>query len=162
MRSVGYNAAVRMSARSYPLEQGLHRFADDGVPNPYAALMALADHHVVTTDSVSMMAEAVDTGKPVHLVSPTMKNTGRKGLVLTLGAALERCLPRFVRDPLVSAGVVTPVRKTERIADALLESGLAVRLGDTNPPPPRAPTPSIPDTLVRRIRALVTGKEDAS
>ncbi len=35
--------------------------------NPYAGILALADRLVVTTDSVSMVSEAVATGKPVEL-----------------------------------------------------------------------------------------------
>ena len=36
--------------------------------NPYLGMLALADHLLVTTDSVSMASEAVSTGKPVHLI----------------------------------------------------------------------------------------------
>lgn len=36
--------------------------------NPYLGMLALADHVLVTTDSVSMASEAVTTGKPVHLI----------------------------------------------------------------------------------------------
>lgn len=35
--------------------------------NPYFGLLGLADHLVVTNDSVSMVSEAVATGKPVHV-----------------------------------------------------------------------------------------------
>jgi len=35
--------------------------------NPYFGLLGLADHIVVTNDSVSMVSEAVATGKPVHV-----------------------------------------------------------------------------------------------
>lgn len=34
--------------------------------NPYFGLLALADHLVVTMDSVSMLSEAASTGRPVH------------------------------------------------------------------------------------------------
>jgi mitochondrial fission protein ELM1 len=37
-------------------------------PNPYLALLALADAIVVTADSVSMTSEACATGKPVYVV----------------------------------------------------------------------------------------------
>lgn len=40
----------------------------DGVgDNPYFGLLALADHIIVTDDSVSMLSEALATGKPVHI-----------------------------------------------------------------------------------------------
>ncbi len=35
--------------------------------NPYFALLGYADHIVVTEDSVSMVSEALSTGKPVHI-----------------------------------------------------------------------------------------------
>ncbi|MGB5590767.1 MAG: ELM1/GtrOC1 family putative glycosyltransferase [Gammaproteobacteria bacterium] len=42
-------------------------------PNPYLAYLALGDRFVVTADSMSMVSEAVDTGRPVYLfaIEPT-------------------------------------------------------------------------------------------
>lgn len=41
----------------------------DGVgDNPYFGMLALAEHLLVTADSVSMASEAVATGKPVHVL----------------------------------------------------------------------------------------------
>lgn len=37
-------------------------------PNPYKALLGLADYIMVTCDSISMISEACSTGKPVYLV----------------------------------------------------------------------------------------------
>jgi mitochondrial fission protein ELM1 len=42
-------------------------FWDGQGDNPYFALLGFADHIVVTEDSVSMVSEAVSTGKPVHI-----------------------------------------------------------------------------------------------
>jgi hypothetical protein len=36
--------------------------------NPYYAYLAVADHLLVTADSVSMISEAAATGKPVHII----------------------------------------------------------------------------------------------
>ncbi len=36
--------------------------------NPYLGMLALADHIVVTDDSVNMLSEAAATGKPVHIL----------------------------------------------------------------------------------------------
>lgn len=38
-------------------------------PNPYFAFLSLADHILVTSDTVNMAAEAATTGKPVHIVA---------------------------------------------------------------------------------------------
>ncbi|NBO19327.1 MAG: hypothetical protein EBV03_08910 [Proteobacteria bacterium] len=68
--------------------------------NPYMGLLALADHIIVTDDSVNMMTEAQATGAPVHLLGlPGHKNTKparfgqmleKKGSARALAAKLER------------------------------------------------------------------------
>jgi mitochondrial fission protein ELM1 len=46
-------------------------FVWDGTgQNPYAQMLAHADHVIVTSDSVNMMGEAVTTGIPVHVFEP--------------------------------------------------------------------------------------------
>ena len=45
-----------------------HHLWDGTGENPYFGLLALADHLVVTGDSVSMVSEACSTGKPVHIL----------------------------------------------------------------------------------------------
>ena len=42
-------------------------FWDGTGPNPYFGMLALARHIVVTEDSVSMISEAISTGKPVYV-----------------------------------------------------------------------------------------------
>ena len=42
-------------------------FWDGTGPNPYIGMLALARRIVVTEDSVSMISEAISTGKPVYL-----------------------------------------------------------------------------------------------
>jgi uncharacterized protein len=44
-------------------------FWDGAGENPYFALLALADYIIVTEDSVSMISEALSTGKPVYIAS---------------------------------------------------------------------------------------------
>lgn len=41
---------------------------DNAGDNPYFAYLAVADHILVTADSVSMTSEAAATGKPVHII----------------------------------------------------------------------------------------------
>jgi mitochondrial fission protein ELM1 len=46
-------------------------FVWDGTgENPYAQMLAHADHVIVTSDSVNMVGEAVTTGVPVHVFEP--------------------------------------------------------------------------------------------
>ena len=42
-------------------------FWDGTGPNPYLGMLALARHIVVTEDSVSLISEAISTGKPVYV-----------------------------------------------------------------------------------------------
>lgn len=39
-------------------------------PNPYAAMLAIADHVIVTGDSARMISEACSSGKPVWIYAP--------------------------------------------------------------------------------------------
>ncbi len=54
------------------LQAALHdvpHYVWDGTgPNPYYAMLALADSILVTCDSVNMVSEAATTGKPVHVI----------------------------------------------------------------------------------------------
>ena len=45
----------------------LHRWREGAEDNPFHGFLGLADEIVVTADSVSMLAEAAATGKPLHL-----------------------------------------------------------------------------------------------
>ncbi len=58
-------AAALESALAAP--RHLHRWQANAADNPYRAFLALADEIVVTGDSISMLAEAIATGKPVFL-----------------------------------------------------------------------------------------------
>lgn len=51
-------------------------FWDGSGPNPYLGMLALARHIVVTEESVSMISEAVSTGKPVYAAE--MKGGSRR------------------------------------------------------------------------------------
>ncbi len=50
-------------------------FWDGSGVNPYLAILAHADHLVVTADSVNMLGEAASTGKPIHLFTPSGGHT---------------------------------------------------------------------------------------
>jgi uncharacterized protein len=46
-------------------------FWDGSGENPYLAILAHADHLIVTADSVNMLGEAAATGRPIHLFTPS-------------------------------------------------------------------------------------------
>lgn len=131
-----------------------HRWQADAADNPFHAVLGLASRIIVTADSISMMAEAVSTGKPVLLFDIEegpyamrrdleQRRIGARGR--SLDASLFRLLinhapPRFSRD----------LRVVHR---QLIAAGHAQWLGD---PPPNAPPP-LEDGLSRavaRIRGL--------
>ena len=73
----GVGLLVTTSRRTGAANEAILREGLAGVPaeiwdgageNPYFAYLGLADHIVVTADSVSMLSEACSTGKPVHVV----------------------------------------------------------------------------------------------
>lgn len=74
----GGSVMATLSRRTPPDAAAAVRTALAGTPgfvwdgegeNPYFAMLALADHVVVTEDSVNMVAEAAATGAPVHVAA---------------------------------------------------------------------------------------------
>jgi mitochondrial fission protein ELM1 len=62
---------------------------DGSGDNPYAQMLAHADHVIVTADSVNMVGEAVATGVPVHVYEPSgghRKITAYLDRLMELGA----------------------------------------------------------------------------
>lgn len=88
----------RTSTRSY-----LHDWTKGG-PNPHQAILVLADRFIVTSDSVSMIAEAFATKKPVEIFQ-----TGRAPFAFTWSArsGLAAWLARN--------GLLAPPRSLDRI-----------------------------------------------
>jgi len=112
--------------------------------NPYLAYLALADRFIVTADSVSMLAEACSTGRPVELFGCARP---RKKL---LGAS-----PRSQRfkEVLTGWGIVKPRRDFPALHRELMERGLLCFPGQE-----QSLQPAKPDDLARtvtRIRRLM-------
>lgn len=81
--------------------------------NPYFAMLARADHILVTPDSISMISEAATTGKPVHI----LEMTGGGGKFDTFLARMEArgAIRRF--DGRLDHWHYPPLDDTERAAD---------------------------------------------
>lgn len=80
-------------------------FWDGTGDNPYLAILAHADHLIVTADSVNMLGEAAATGRPIHLFTPSGGHTKISSFVngLTLHGAvrpLEGRLETWAYEPL--------------------------------------------------------------
>ncbi len=60
---------LQLMLDAFPRSRDGRIYVYDGVgDNPYLGMLALAEHIVVTNDSVNMMSEAVATGKPVYIL----------------------------------------------------------------------------------------------
>jgi len=84
---------------------------DGSGPNPYAAMLALADAVVVTGDSYNMVGEAAATGAPVLVFEPSgghaklsafLEGLARRGVVRPFEGRLEM----FTYEPLDSTPVI--------------------------------------------------------
>lgn len=99
----------------------------------YPVLLADADEHYVTADSVSMISEAVLTGRPVGLIPVELDREGRSKLGVNDFSASKRDLRRFWNQ-LKSNGSVGTVSQPKHapVADPVETAAKAVRdlLGD--------------------------------
>jgi len=59
--------AVSALERELAVPAFVYRWRAGDPDNPYFGMLALAERHIVTADSMSMMVEAIVTGKQVHL-----------------------------------------------------------------------------------------------
>ena len=88
--------------------------ARDPLKNPHRALLALADCFVVTADSASLLAEAVRTGRPVHMFP------ARQGALAPRWRA-DAGLARWLAEH----GLLSPPRNMRAFAERLARQGLA-------------------------------------
>lgn len=114
-----------------------------GSDNPYPALLAEADRFIVTEDSVSMIAEAVETGKPV-IVAPVSRRPAiswraRRGLA----AALAR------------NGILSPPRNVRRLIKMLAASGQVSLAGDDGAAAEKVELATWAEALKRTRRLVV-------
>jgi len=92
--------------------------------NPYFGMLALADHVVVTGDSVNMVSEAASTGKPVHVVHLRGRSAKFARFHETLAeAGIARPFTGALED-----WTYTPLAETRRAA-AEIRRRLAARQG---------------------------------
>jgi uncharacterized protein len=174
--SRGGSLLVTTSARTpapavHALEQRLacphllYRWRPRDADNPYFAILALADEIIVTADSVSMVTEAVATGKRVHLFDTGHGWSSMRAPLPVRGQdrVAGPSLREWVRDFHLQARLyrwllrLAPARVTRDIRLVhrhLVASGRASWLGD---PPPAATPPPLDDVTraVARVKALV-------
>jgi len=119
--------------------------------NPYFGLLACGDEFVVTADSMSMLAEACATGKPVYLFDFSDEARGWRA------RSAYRWKP-FVHRMAMSLGPSRMRRDLRRIHHALLDSGRIRRLDAQDDGAMSSAAPIGADDLTRtveRVRALL-------
>ncbi len=79
-------AAIAGFAAQKAVPMQLYQWQRDDPDNPYLGFLALADELIVTADSISMLAEAYATGKPVHMFDTS---AGRLGMRHDMQALAE-------------------------------------------------------------------------
>ena len=118
-RRTGDAAASALADALAAMPHHLHRWGAAG-PNPFTAILALADRLVVTADSISMLSEALMTTSPLFI------------------AGLEGVGPRHraLAGGLIAAGLAAPLGapapppraaldETGRVAAEILRRGWA-------------------------------------
>lgn len=150
---------------------GQHLFAPfkTDSDNPYKAMLALADHFVVSVDSASMVAEAASRQKPIYLfhlpkippkIKPGLKSAFSRNWRLRRKARQDA---EMAPDPLdklydfwTKRGKARPRRDIDQLENRLIALGVAQPLGDAGSTGPASFTAlrAEIDTTLARIRAL--------
>ena len=89
--------------------------------NPYFAILNVADHIMVTADSVSMISEALYTPKPVHIYG--LEGTSRRHQIFLSLLKAQKVI-HTVKDELDFSvdGIRTPIDETARIAHIIRQN----------------------------------------
>ena len=137
----------------------VYRWVANDANNPYLALLASADAFLVTSDSASMMADALSTRRPVEIFDLDQRLSSRiltsSWIAGTDGSPAGRqqqptAIDRF-RARLIDGGYWTPARDLRRLHDALRANGL---LGASGRLPLERPREADLRRAVERIRGL--------
>ena len=156
----------------------LYRWKKDDPDNPFFAFLGLADHVIVTADSVSMMAEACATGRPVYLFDTGEGRTSMKhnpwldgvreksgddgGFGESSAIGLNRWhLKAHIYRITMRLGPQRLTRDIRIVQRLLVNTNRAVWLGDGNPTTASRPLEDI-DRAVSRIRQLFDASPENS
>jgi len=151
---------VEALAAGLPVGSRLFRWTAEATENPYQGLLGLADRFVVTGDSVSMLVEVARLGRPLAIFAlpvagglwPALKT--RLADIFQPAADGRGSLLTRLGDVLYDAGLVGYSREFELVHGALIDGGMAVRLGDPFAPPQAGSAPDDVPRVVERLRGL--------
>ena len=159
---------VAMLERECPAAVRLHIFDANAPPaeNPYHALLGLADHFIVTTDSRSMMIEVVRLGNSLAMF-PLESDVGgaervlqRLGLLRPLDSRRDAIPAGGLRArALQRLGLAIHSRDLSAIPRRLVERGLASWLGDPRVEPKQGAADEL-ERVALRVRGLISQRPD--
>jgi hypothetical protein len=150
-----------------PANSFFYRWVPGGQSNPYPAILGLADHFIVTGDSISMLTEVVRQGKaPAIYPLPSRKLTARKSVRRWYRRVLRSLLfppgeagkesgswRAGLGDRLMRLGLLKYYSDFPWFYQQLIARGLAVHFGAAFIPPQNRPPDDLP-MVVERIKAL--------
>lgn len=126
----------------------LYRFRRDDPDNPYLGILAWADELIVTCDSMSMLAEAIATGKPVFIFDLARGRGSHRPPVppaVRRRTLLERLADLRLQPIVYRLGMLVGPKRLTRDVGIIhrrqVAAGRAVWLGEPWPPPVAPPGP---------------------
>ncbi len=119
------SAAARTQFRTWLAPHSAVFYENEGA-NPYPAILGVADHIFVTSDSVNMATEAAATGRPVHILAVD----GQLGKLTKFHQSLARrgCARPF--NGKLETWSYPPLLETDRAAAAVLAAWAAKHRAD--------------------------------
>ena len=155
--------AIDALAATLDVPASIYRWSRDDPDNPYFGFLACAERLIVTSDSMSMLVEAEQTGKPVYIFDMLRGKDSKRPPLPTdktlIGSSPTERLQDFRPQPFffrlgLNYGPTRLTRDVSRIHKRQVEAGRAVWLGDTWPQD-RTPTPVLDlDRAVVRVKEL--------
>ncbi len=153
------DSAVEALERAIEVPAQVFRWRPGVKKNPYLGFLALADEIIVTGDSMSMLAEACATGKPVHIFP---FGSGRYAMrpekpLPVAGKLLSRQRLRALRGAIALTLAPSRLRRDiRRIHQALIRSGRAAWLGEGGVVKTDQSTSRELDKAAEKIRELLS------
>ena len=155
-------AVVNALKEQLPEDARLYEWQPYCHDNPYLALLGHADYFIVSGDSVSMMVEVADRGKPLAIFQLPVVPLGRiwrsfsRRLHSESEGGLTNTVLRRLGKRLYRTGLVGFSRDLTQIHTTLIAGGFAVHLGESFNKPSR-PLPNELGRIRERILALLSG-----
>jgi uncharacterized protein len=149
--------AEELLAEKLHLRSQVCLWSDGARHNRYADILATSDMLIVTSDSVSMLADAIGTGKPTFIYDLPSRKTVEDALVRQLWARYihqPATIAGRLAAPLFESGLIEPRANRAALHERLINAGLLRRFGDAPHLPSPLPFAKDTDMAVTAVRQL--------